>query len=220
MTLQQGDMIEISMTIESESKIYDTTNPEIAKKEGLEGTGNKKVVFGRNMLLPKVEEKLKDAQENEEFILELGVDDAFGHKDKEYYQTYPEKVFKEKRLKIQVGQVYNFDGNYGKIKSASRGRVLVDFNHPLAGKDVKITVSLQKVLTDLKEKVETCLNVLIGLSENMYSVNIEDKTITLHVPEQLAQMSEMLQGALREQLGDEIKDYSIEVKKLESDAQK
>ncbi|MFP4401752.1 MAG: peptidylprolyl isomerase [Candidatus Nanoarchaeia archaeon] len=216
MTLKQGDMIEISMTIESEGKVFDTTNSELAKQEGLQGTGNKKIVFGKNMLLPKVEEKLKDAKEGEEFTLELGVEDAFGRKKKEFYQTYPEKVFKEKNLRIQTGQVYNFDGNYGKVKSASRGRVMVDFNHPLAGKDVTFKFSLQKVLTDIKDKVETTLNVLIGLSEEMYKIKVEDKTITLNVPEQLAQMSDMLKGALSEQLGDEIKEYTIEIKKLEN----
>ena len=216
MTLQKGDMIEISLTIMSEGKVFDTTVEKIAKENGLQFSGNKKVVFGNNMLLPKIEEKLKNAKTNEEFSMHLEVKDAFGEKKKEMYQTYPEKVFKEQNLRIVVGQVYNFDGNYGKVKSASRGRVMVDFNHPLAGKEIDVTFSLIKKIGDLKEKIETTLYVLIGLSPEMCKVTLKDKTITLEVPEQLVQMQQMLKGALKEQLKDEIKEHTIEIKELKT----
>ena len=215
MALKEGGMVEISLTIKSEGKVFDTTDEKIAKDNNLQGTSNKKIVLGKNMLLPKVEERLLKSKEKEEFTLQLGIEDAFGSRKKELLQTYPEKVFKEQDLRIIVGQVYNFDGNYGKVKSASRGRVLVDFNHPLAGKDVEITASLQRVLTDIKDKIEVVLNTLIGLSEQMYNVNVKDKTIILSVPEQLVQMSQMLENALKEQLGDEIKEYTLEFSKKE-----
>lgn len=213
MALKEGDMIEISLTIKSEGKVFDTTDEKLAKENNLQGVGNKKIVLGKNMLLPKVEEKLMKAKEKEEFTLELSVDDAFGPRKKELLHTYPEKVFKEQNLRIVVGQVYNFDGNYGKVKSASRGRVMVDFNHPLANKDVEITASIQKVLTDVKDKIGVVLNTLIGLSEQMYDVVVKDKTITLKVPEQLLQMAQMLENALKEQLGDELKDYTLKFDK-------
>lgn len=214
MTLEKGDFIEIEMTISSDGKVFDTTDKELAKEHELQAAGNKKVVFGNNMLLQKVEDKLKDAKENEEFSMHLSVEDAFGHKKKELFQTYPEKVFKEQNLRIVVGQMYNFDGNYGKVKSASRGRVLIDFNHPLAGKEVDIKCSLTRKITDIKDKVETTLLVLIGLSEENCKVEMKDSTITVYVPKQLAQMEQMLQGALNEQLGDEIKNYTVEIKEL------
>lgn len=220
MTLKEGDMIEIAMTITSDGKVFDTTDEKKAKEAGLQGVGNKKVVFGRNMLLAKVEEKLKESKEKEVINLELGVEDAFGPRKKEMLHTYPEKVFKEQNLRVVVGQVYNFDGNYGKVKSASRGRVMVDFNHPLAGKEVQIECSLVKVITDIKEKVETTLNVLIGLSEQMYEVVVEDKKITLKVPEQLVAMNQMLEGAIKESLGDEIKDYELAYEKKAMPKQK
>lgn len=214
MTLEKGDFIEIEMTISSDGKVFDTTDKELAKKHGLQAAGNKKVVFGNNMLLPKVEEKLKDAKENEEFSMHLTVEDAFGPKKKDLFQTYPEKVFKEQNLRIVVGQIYNFDGNYGKVKSASRGRVLIDFNHPLAGKEVDISCSLVRKITNIKDKVETTLLVLIGLSEENCKVEMKESTITIQVPKQLAQMEQMLQGALSEQLGDDIKDYTIKIVEL------
>ncbi|MCH8519586.1 MAG: hypothetical protein LAT82_02425 [Nanoarchaeota archaeon] len=215
MTLQKGDMIEVTLTISSDGKVFDTTDEKIAKENNLQGFGNKKVVFGNSMLLPKIEEKLVSAKLGEEFSMHLSVKDAFGDKKKEMYQTYPEKVFKDQELRIVVGQVYNFDGNYGKVKSASRGRVMVDFNHPLAGKEIDVTFSLIKKIEDLKEKIETTLYVLIGLSPEMCKVGLKDKTITLEVPQQLVQMQQMLEGALKEQLKDEIKDYKIEIKELQ-----
>lgn len=214
MTLQNGEMIEVTLTISSEGKVFDTTDEKIAKENNIKGTGNKKVVFGNNMLLPKIEEKLVTAKMGEEFSMHLDVKDAFGEKRKEMYQTYPEKVFKEQNLRIVVGQVYNFDGNYGKVKSASRGRVMVDFNHPLAGKEIDVTFSLVKKIEDLQEKIETTLYVLIGISPEMCKVTLKDKKITLEVPEQLVQMKQMLEGALKEQLKDEIKEYTIEIKEL------
>ena len=209
MSLQQGDMIEISLTIKSEGKVFDTTDKKLAIENGLQGNSNNKIIFGKNMLLAKVEEKLKDSKEKEEFTLNLGVEDAFGQRKKEMLHTYPEKVFKEQNLRIVVGQIYNFDGNYGKVKTASRGRVLVDFNHPLAGKDIEVICSLQRVLTDITEKIETILTVLIGLTPQMYEVSLKNKEITLNVPVQLVQMSQMIENGLKEQLGDELKEYTL-----------
>lgn len=213
MTLKEGDMVEVALTIKSEGKVFDTTNAKLAKENDLEASPNKRLVFGKQMLLPKVEDKLKDSKEGEEFTLELGVEDAYGSRQKQLIQTYPEKVFKEQNLRIVVGQVYNFDGNYGKVKSASRGRVLVDFNHPLSGKDVEITCSLVKVIKDMKEKIELILEVMIGLSQQMFEVKVKDKTISIKVPEQLIPMKQMLENAFKEQLKEEFDGYVVELSK-------
>ncbi|MCH8980513.1 hypothetical protein IH922_00675 [candidate division KSB1 bacterium] len=54
----------------------------------------------------------------------------------------------------------NIDGMMGIIKTAGGGRCLVDFNHPLSGKEVTYTIKVNKIITDDKEKL-TIKKVLI-----------------------------------------------------------
>jgi FKBP-type peptidyl-prolyl cis-trans isomerase 2 len=47
----------------------------------------------------------------------------------------------------------NLDGMIAKILSVSGGRVITDFNNPLAGKDIEYEFTIKKKVTDEKEKI-------------------------------------------------------------------
>ena len=60
---------------------------------------------------------------------------------------------------------------FGVVKTVSGGRVLVDFNHPLAGKDLVYNVKINKIVDDIKEK----LNSLLKMHLNIKDAEIELK---------------------------------------------
>ena len=56
----------------------------------------------------------------------------------------------------------NFDGYMGTVKTVSGGRVIVDFNHPLAGRDIDYEVTVKRIVSDVKEKVSAFMTLLFG----------------------------------------------------------
>ena len=65
----------------------------------------------------------------------------------------PIKVFHEKQMNPYPGMSIQLDNYIAKILSVSGGRVTVDFNNPLAGKDVDYEFTIKRKIEDDKEKV-------------------------------------------------------------------
>lgn len=61
--------------------------------------------------------------------------------------------FHKQNLNPVVGMPINAGGMVGKVQSVSGGRVRVDFNHELAGKEVEYNLEVVKQLTDEKDQV-------------------------------------------------------------------
>jgi len=74
------------------------------------------------------------------------------------------------------------DGQLVKILSSDRGRTLVDFNNPLAGKPVTYTYKINKTVTDQKEKIDALQDFLF---RKTFKFEIKDKTITFKVEKQM-----------------------------------
>jgi len=63
------------------------------------------------------------------------------------------------------GMQLNIDGVVGTIKTVSGGRTLVDFNHPLAGKELLYKVKVNKKIIDDKEKLIGYLKLSLGIKD-------------------------------------------------------
>jgi peptidylprolyl isomerase len=72
-----------------------------------------------------------------------------------------------------VGLQVNIDGAIGVVRTVSGGRTVVDFNHPLAGKDISYKVNVIRKITDDKEKIKS----LVGLALNQKN---DSMLITIH----------------------------------------
>ena len=70
-------------------------------------------------------------------------------------QMIPQKQFTQQKINPIPGVVLNFDGRIGKILTVSGGRVMVDFNNPLSGKNVSYEIEVLKKLEDVNEKVKS-----------------------------------------------------------------
>ena len=80
------------------------------------------------------------------------------------------------------GLEIDVDGQKGIIRSASGGRVIVDFNHPLSSKDVTYEVDIKRKVTDQKEQTEAIIG-MIGLPYE--KLEVKDGTATVTVQAQL-----------------------------------
>lgn len=119
------------------------------------------MILGRGMIVKGVEEALeKMGGEGEEATLKLPPEKAFGARSAEFVRTMPMSVFTKTRIEPAPGMFIDIGGMAAKIQSVSGGRVRVDLNHPLAGRDLIYWVKIVRIITAPLEKVEALLRHL------------------------------------------------------------
>ena len=203
MDIKYGDFVEIEYDLYANSKLVQTSKKESAEKENLNSNEEfkpMKIIIGKNMFLPKFEDKLVEETQGEEKKLDLKCLDAFGKKDKKLLRTFPQSSFTEKKIRAVVGQVYDFNGMYGLVKSVNSSRVLVDFNHPLSGCDISITYKIVKKIEEIKTQVELVLEIILKLPKNVYEVVVQKNICLVKVPKEIFPLKEQIEKTLRTSL--------------------
>lgn len=165
LTPKTGDFVKINYTgrVAQTGEIFDTTSPEDAKKFGVFDESKNYmpaiVAYGRGKLLRGVENTLAEMKEGDlkEVILEPA--DAFGSRMKELVRVVPMSTFRKNDIMPFPGLIVELDGTQAIVKSVSPGRILVDFNHPLADEDVIYTIRLEKVFHETIEKVAALMEM-------------------------------------------------------------
>lgn len=156
--------------------------------------------LGEQMFLKSVEDFLigKDIGNYE---IELSPEKAFGNRNSKLMMRIPMKVFREQKINPVQGDVFNFDGRIAKILTVSGGRVIVDFNSPLAGKDVIYNLKVKRKIEDINEKVKSLINFLFRRDMDF---EINDKKIIIEMEPNLKQFAEMFKDRFKEILNLEL----------------
>lgn len=211
--IKKGKFIELNYTgkLTEEGLVFDTTIKKVAEEHDLKTQSDYKPVIicvGEGFILPALEAGLIDKTIGKHFF-NLRPEDAFGKKSAKLLKLVPQKVFKEQDIYPRVGLEVNIDGAYGVIRSATGGRVIVDFNHPLSGRDVSYEVEVKKFVTDEKEQVESLIKV-IGFDYDSVGVKEERAVVVLNrdIPVELKKLFEDKVKELTK-----VKEFSYVVKK-------
>ena len=107
------------------------------------------------------------------------MEDAFGRKDTKLIQLIPTSKFRQQNIQPFPGLQLNIDGMFGTVKTVSGGRCLVDFNHPLSGKDLVYEVKLTRIVHDSKEKLAALLKIYLHAENPEVEVSGDTANITL-----------------------------------------
>ncbi|MEW6528601.1 MAG: peptidylprolyl isomerase [Candidatus Micrarchaeota archaeon] len=155
--VKKGDFIEIEYTgYDKNGNIFDSTTGEIAKKLHNK-EGKLLVIFSVDLLVPGMSEIIANMKKGEETEFSLTPDKAFGTRDKNKINIVPLSYFEENDLKPYPGLVVQMETKFGvlngRIKSVNNGRVLVDFNHPLADQNIKYKLKLVDIFEDVNGKI-------------------------------------------------------------------
>lgn len=181
MALKKKDFIEIDYTgrLKEDNSVFDTTSEQVAKDEKIHNPETKYspqiICLGENQIVKGLEDNLV-GKEVGEYKFEIKMEDAFGKKDAKLIQLVPTKKFLDNKIQPMPGLVLNIDGMIGTVKTVSGGRTIVDFNHPLSGKDVVYDVNIKRLVTDTNEKTKMILN-WIGLKESKFEIKENELTI-------------------------------------------
>jgi len=155
--MKKGDLVRVSYTGWVEEGLIETTDEKVAKKEGAYDEKRQykpaAVIVGEGMVLPGLDKGLEGMKTGEKKKLELKPADAFGERSFKFIKLVPMRDFRKQKVNPFPGMVLEIEGRPARIQSVSSGRVRVDFNHPLAGKDVTYELKVESEAKTEKEKI-------------------------------------------------------------------
>jgi FKBP-type peptidyl-prolyl cis-trans isomerase SlyD len=115
-----------------------------------------KVLIGANQIIPGLEKKLIGLKKGDTAVIEVPAEEAYGAKDPNLIQSLPREYFEgvelEKGLPLQM-QTPEGDVLYLKVVDFDDKSVTVDFNHPLAGRNLVFEVKIEDVREATPEEV-------------------------------------------------------------------
>ena len=191
MALQKGDFILINYTakVKETNEVFDTTNEDVAKKEHLYKEGRiyepKLVVVGEvGWVLKPLDDELTTMEINKPATVEISPEKAFGQRDPQKIRRVPLKQLYAKEINPVIGAQIEFQGKDAIVRSIGAGRVLLDFNPPLAGKTLIYDVIVTKKFESNEEKIGALVHRRIPVvEENNFKLTIQDKSLTIDMPE-------------------------------------
>jgi peptidylprolyl isomerase len=190
MAIQKGDFILINYTakVKETNEIFDTTVEETAKKEHLQKEGEiyepRLIVVGEGWVLKTLDDSLASMELNTPGTVEISPDKAFGQRDPEKVKQVHIKKLAEKGINPALGMRVEYGGKNAVIRSIGAGRVLLDFNPPLAGKTLVYDVTISKKLDTPEEKIGAIIHRRIPVvEEGKFKFTITDKILTIDMPE-------------------------------------
>lgn len=201
--IKKGDFIQIEYTGRAEARVFDTTDEALAKKEGIfrEGVpyGTITICVGQGHVLKGLDEDIEGKELNTQYTVKIPPENAFGKKLPQLIQLVPKRKFKAAGIEPAPGMPVTIDNSMATIKTVSGGRVLVDFNHPLSGKEVEYTYKPLRLVTDLKEKIEAVLALELNLKKEGYELTIENEAAKIKFKKD-AQIPKEIQELLSKKL--------------------
>ena len=188
--IKKRDFIEIEYTaiIEDTNQVFDTTDEETAKSANIYNKDAKYkpiiICIGENQILKGLDESLMEKEKDfKEDKITLSPENAFGKKNPKLLHLISQSSFKKQNIHPYPGLQINLDGIMGTIRTVTPGRVIVDFNHPLAGKTITYKIRIIRKITNDKEKIDSLLSFYI--KDFKTEINQDEAVISANMPKQL-----------------------------------
>ncbi|MCS7115454.1 MAG: peptidylprolyl isomerase [Candidatus Bathyarchaeota archaeon] len=191
MALQKGDFIILDYVakVKETGEVFDTTLEETAKKERLYREGEiyepKLVVVGEGWVLKALDEGLTTMDVGKPATIEIPPEKAFGARDPEKVKRIPLRQLTSKGITPTLGMRLEYEGKIAIVRAIGAGRVLLDFNPPLAGKTLVYEVTVQKKLETREEKIAALIHRRIpSVETEKFRFNIENDVLIIEMPEE------------------------------------
>ena len=188
-SVQKGDFIEINYTGKlSDGTVFDTTVKEVAEQNKIHSHGHlhpAEICVGEKQLLPGLDAAIPNKEIGKQYSITLAPEEAFGKRDVKKMKIVPSSTFKEHKVQPQPGLQIDVDGERGTVTRVSGGRVIVNFNHPLAGKEVMYNYTIEKKITDPKDKILAFVHTTMKVPKDKTTIEIKEEKATVEIPMQL-----------------------------------
>ncbi len=220
MSISQGDYVLLNYTIyaisDNKEELVDTTNVELAKKAGIydekKNYGSRLIIYGRSQLIGAVEEALKDMNEGEKKEIEAPPEKAYGIRKEDLVVRIPIKQLRRYNITPTLGREIEVGGRVGRIIRVTERFAYVDFNHPLAGKKLKIVLKVDRILKNTEEKLHFLVERWLG--KKPVDLKIDNGVATIRFDESIVSIPD-LESRLQLLLRD-IKETLSDINSLEA----
>ena len=210
MAIKHGDFIQLDYIGRVDGRIFDLTDADVAKKEKIHNSkakyGSVTIVVGAGHLLKGIDEALVGKEVGEKISVEVPPEKGFGKKSSKLIKIIPERSFKEQKVQVHAGMQVNIDGLIGNVISASAGRVILDFNHPLASKTLNYDVSILKKIDGQKEQLASLIEMYTNIKLDADKIEVSEHNAKVNIKK--------LDEKMEKHIEDEAKKY-IGLKKVE-----
>ncbi|WP_229235043.1 FKBP-type peptidyl-prolyl cis-trans isomerase [Candidatus Methanoliparum sp. LAM-1] len=184
--VKKGDTIELSYTGMVDNEIFDTTDEELAKKEGIYKENLKygpiTIMLGAGHIIKGLEEELIGKEVEYEGNVEIPPKKGFGDYKEDLKMLIPINKIKEDAT---PGMRVMVDGKIGTIERVVGRRALVDFNLPLAGKVLKYNYKIVRKIEDPIEQIKSLIKVYVNKDVDEVEIS-EDNIASIYVSYELS----------------------------------
>jgi FKBP-type peptidyl-prolyl cis-trans isomerase 2 len=162
--MNKGDWVKVEYTgmVKASGEIFDLTSAAEAKKHGIHDEkkeyGPSLIIAGAGSMMPGVEKHLLSMKVGEKKTFDVSPAEGAGPRKPELTRVIPLSKFTEKNMNPFPGLWVNIDNRNCRIMSVASGRVRVDFNHPLAGKELTYEIEIKEEIIDKKERIKALLD--------------------------------------------------------------
>ena len=155
------------------NEIFDTNITQEASKLNEKLEGKPLIVcVGEGMVVKGFDEALEGKEIGKKYTIKLAPEKAFGQRYSNLIRMIPLKFFHSQKVNPEPGMTLALDNNLVKVINISGGRVMVDFNNPLAGKEIEYEFTITKFLSDNREKASALQRFLFG---HEFEFDVEEK---------------------------------------------
>lgn len=199
---QKKDFIELEFIAKvKDGEVFDTNINEEAKKIGLKIENKPFIIcIGQKMVLEGLDKSLEEKEIGKKYSVELQPKEAFGERNSNLIKLMPIKIFKEKNMNVYPGLTLSFDNTIAKVISVSGGRVLVDFNNPVAGKIVVYEFTIKRKINDINEKINSITDYFLR-NKFEFEVKSPEKIISIKCDKMYQPLIEILNTQFKDILG-------------------
>ena len=190
MTLQKGDFILIDYVakVKETNEVFDTTKDDISKKEHLHKEGEihepKLVVIGESWVLKALDDELANMEVNKPQTVEIPADKGFGQRDPEKIKRVPIKQLYAKEINPTIGARIEFQGKMATVRSIGAGRVLLDYNPPLAGRTLIYDITITSKLEKPEAKIGALIHRRVPVVDlEKFKITLKTKNLSVEMPE-------------------------------------
>lgn len=214
MTIKNKEFVELEFSGYANGELFDSTKLDEIKKLNPRMQNAKPMIVsvGQGMILPAFDKAIEGKELEKEYQIEIKAKDAFGERRRELVKMIPLSAFEGQRVMPQAGMSLMLDNNLVKVLSVSGGRVTLDFNNPLAGKDIKYTFKIKRIVEDLNEKTTALFDVMFRFVPKF---EIKDK-IVITGPKLLEHYAKSFSPKFKDLVGKELDFIEEKVEKKEN----
>jgi FKBP-type peptidyl-prolyl cis-trans isomerase SlyD len=179
--IKKGDFIKIGYTAKLEDgNVIDSTNAEVAKQYGIYNEnaryGDITIIVGEGHVVRGFDEALENKEVGYKGEVIVPPEKGFGKYNPENKEVISIARIKEKP---SVGQRIRVGDKVGTVERVIGRRAVVDFNHPLAGKNLIFEFEVKDKIEDTIGKIKALFLIHAGRD---VSADIDGRKVVIELP--------------------------------------